>query len=247
MGSSVESHLTSRLENEAILDGKSKNTLRAWVNVGGAGKVRASMTFNTDLKQIGIHFDDKRSPKGHSDEATRTLKATIDNPAGTGIQLSLDLPGNIRRSNVALLRIGFLMMFRQFGYGYVLHTNLDRVREQLLNPADSILPAVDSAQVSQAPPKCNVVAVVREPKDFQGFVVIVKLVASEKTTYRAITMPGLGADGDKVYERIGQASRAGLTVHTKTSVLTYRPEYAADPKALMLPFEVWKQLCGPPL
>jgi HNH endonuclease len=247
MGSAVESHLKSRLENEAILDGKSKNSLRAWVTVGQAGKVRASMTFKGDLKEIGIHIDDKRSPKGHSLEATQALKAAIDNPAGTGIQLSLALPGNIRRSDIALLRIGYLMMFRQFGYGYILHRNLDKVREQLMNPWESILPAVDSAQLSQAPPKCNVVAVVREPTDFQGFVAVVKLVASERTVYRVITMPGLGADGDRVYERIGQASRAGLTIHTQSSVLNYRPEYVADPKALLLPFELWKELCGPPL
>src|SRR5262249_7860134 len=101
---------------------------------------------------ISVYFDERNSHKGQFQAALQALDAKKTNLEGLKFSFSVDLRYNRRKSHVALLRIGFLMMFRQYGYTYVLHPNLDQVRQQLLNPDQEIIPlpiAVDVPETAQ--------------------------------------------------------------------------------------------------
>jgi hypothetical protein len=46
-----------------------------------------------------------------------------------------------RSLRLAILKSAYLLAFKRFGYGFILHSSFNPIREQLLNPASDILPS----------------------------------------------------------------------------------------------------------
>ena len=67
-------------------------------------------------------------------EVRRTLGAKRDR-----LSVSLHFPMNIRMAEVGILTAAYLEAFRLFGYWFILNSNLDIVREQILNARADVL------------------------------------------------------------------------------------------------------------
>src|SRR5262249_18801633 len=152
-----------------FLAGLSAKTNRAWIQVGQA-RVRADLRIEgSDKPSLSVYFDEKNSPKGQHALACQTLADEMENPQGLQVNFNVALRYDHRKSTVALLRIGYLMMFRQFGYAYVLNPNLDQIREQLLSPEKEIISAPVAVDIPEEPAHLNTVAIVTSPAAHKAF------------------------------------------------------------------------------
>ena len=171
-GTMIDHHLMELIDSQDYFAGKSTDPQRIWTIVDGK-RVRADM-FITEVdgkKSFQAHFDREHSPPDRVDRALEQLKGVVDVP----IAFDFSFPFIRSRILVAFARIGYLMMFRQFGYGYALRPNLDQIREQLLDPEADILQSLIVSNFSPPADKLNRVAVIDLPGDQQAFAVCVRL------------------------------------------------------------------------
>lgn len=241
MGSRVDSHLKGRLAGEDFWAGRSGEPNRIWLDING-NQVRANLQFSRgDKPSFSIVLDPRNSHPRDFEAVAAALSAEAEDPKGLGIRFGGSLRYNARKASVALLRIGYLMMFRQFGYPYVLHRNLDRVRRQIQSPDEAILPPPYCVHFEQMSDHVNCCAVLTSPEEMRAFLVIVRLRTDNRACLKGILMPGFGEPGDLVYERAHEAHSAGLPFSGRCTVLNYDPAYVADPSAVTLAYAAWSK------
>lgn len=118
-------------------------------------------------------------------------------------EFSIKFPNNSneRRSEVALLRIGYLLAYSIFGSGFLINGALFKVREQILNPDKDILPKVFWIKY-EFPENMLGMNIIKSPKELMCFVAIFKLKTKSKERQFAIALPGPSSPGIEIYENI---------------------------------------------
>ncbi len=108
---------------------------------------------------------------------------------------------NIRRSEVALLRIGYLLAFSILGNAFLINGALFKVREQILNPDKIILPKVFWLKYD-FPKDLLGINIIKSPKELMCFVAIFNLKTESKIRQFAIALPGPSTPGIDIYKNI---------------------------------------------
>lgn len=106
-----------------------------------------------------------------------------------------------RRSEVALLRIAYLIAFCTFGNGFLINGNLYKIREQILNPDKNILPKVFWIKFD-FPEEFLGINIIKSPKELRCFLIIFNLSTKSKSRQFAIALPGQSDPGLKIYDYI---------------------------------------------
>ncbi|MBM3982419.1 MAG: HNH endonuclease [Planctomycetes bacterium] len=239
MGASVDAHLSRKYEADAFLTGTSAKTKRVTVEMG-RGRARADMKVTAgERTHVTVTFDRDHSQPQEFDEAMRALEEGMKKPEGFKWKFDVNMGYKPKQTRVALLRIGFLMMFRQFGYPYVLDSNLAQVREQLLNPESDVITGPVEISLPSVPPRVNVVGIVQQPVELQSFVVVVRLKSGSRALHKAIFMPGLDGCPD-VYAALQAAQQTSKSLNTTLTTFTHDPKYISDPKYITLPDQLWR-------
>ena len=124
-GSRLEAHLVQRLRIDDTLAGKSKRPLNARVRIG-EGEFGANIYLSADrdpnLRIVAIESISDPELLCLAREQF-SIQSTVQDKWAAWIQAAL-------ASQVAILRMAYLLMFSYIGYGYILHQNLDQVRRQ---------------------------------------------------------------------------------------------------------------------
>ena len=206
-GSDIDAQLANRLEAEDFFQGESKKVHRIDAEVAGH-RTDADFWITRDehgkpVHHVRLHEFDKRSPK---EQARLAIQAACESGeafkhtpvAHVGGRLNIDM----NRARVSLLRCAYLMMFRHFGYSYILNDNLERLREQFRRPDDEIIPGNPVIRLTKTEIPMNTVAIIKSPQELQAFFVPMQFrTKSGREVCMGIFMPGLGKDGDSIYER----------------------------------------------
>lgn len=118
-------------------------------------------------------------------------------------EFSIKFPvnSNERRSEVALLRIGYLLAYSIFGSAFLINGALYKVREQILNPDKDVLPKVFWIRYD-FPNEMLGMNIIKSPKELMCFVAIFNLSTESKVRQFAVALPGPSAPGIKIYENI---------------------------------------------
>lgn len=137
-GHDLDVYLRNELEHR---EGKFFNDPRGYVSKFeyGGNSVNAIMK-EDENGVVNIFIENKHNPPGVVDrfvESTKVCDGDLD------IHGSFKL-GNHRRKtdvvDVAILKSAYLYVFYKFGYGYILNTNLNAIRKQIMNPNEKIIP-----------------------------------------------------------------------------------------------------------
>lgn len=89
---------------------------------------------------VNIYVENKHNRPGVVDRFIESTKACDGD---------LEIPGSFKLGNhrrktevvdVAILKSAYLYAFYKFGYGYILNTNLNSIRKQIMNPNEKIIP-----------------------------------------------------------------------------------------------------------
>ena len=120
-GSRLESYLVNKVKNSI------GNTLDATLqlNEGDEPFIRGKLT---DSKEQGVSFRYGK-PGSVSEYFDSQVKSTQNR--GKGIQFQINIRTYPRRVNLSLLRIAYLMLFEELGYGYYFSYSGKLIRSQL--------------------------------------------------------------------------------------------------------------------
>lgn len=130
------------------------------------------------------------------------------------------------RSQTAMLRSAHLTMFRYYGYSYILHPALTKVREQIEQPIvkgpdgeDELRHEVVLRGIKTIPQPCprTFVILVTSPPEMRPFMVHLGLSAHLPHSY-AVVLSGMEEGAKTIYERLEPEGRFDF------SVLDYSPE-----------------------
>lgn len=89
---------------------------------------------------------------------------------------------------VALLRIAYLLAFSTFGNGFLFNSNLEKVREQIKNPEQELIPCFGVLDID-IPDSTLGIHVIVAPKELRSFLVIFCLNNSNRITKHAVILP----------------------------------------------------------
>lgn len=244
-GTKLDSHLKNRLEAEAFFAGDSDDKQKVWLTLAGH-RVRTELKIAKapdGQNEFSLFMDHKHS---HPDQIAGLVRSLESGEAQKFVpegQFSGRLAFNVKNSRLSILRAAFLMMFRNFGYSYIQNKNLERVRDQINNPEEPIIPGRFDVGIVEAIPYTNCVGIITSPRELRSFFVPMSFrTNSGKTVVRAVVMPGLGDEDDSIYERLEPALSADENVRVDFSFIPYAPGRLSNPEFVHLPHHLWNAI-----
>ncbi|MFV7235346.1 hypothetical protein [Flavobacterium sp. ZB4R12] len=214
-GKELDIHLLNRLldiDSKAFLP-NSKTAATYEIN---GFKMNGVFEFDKNGKAI-LNFQPKHSNPKDADSFMADLfpPKTIYNPLfllnrelvdesrspSFNIQPKQRLKADERRSEIALLRIAYLIAFSTLGNGFLINAGLYKVREQILNPDKSILPKPFWINYD-FPKEMEGINIITLPKELRSFLIVFSLKTNSKSRRFAIVLPGPSDPGIKVYDYI---------------------------------------------
>ncbi len=188
-------------------------------------------------------MDDKNSSPEAFKIAIGTLEAEVARPQGLRFRSEGIVPFNTAGAKTGLLRAAFLMMFRLFGYAYILNPVLDRVRQQILQPAQEIIPGPVAVDLGEGQARPNAVAMITSPCEYQAFLVTLRFSTGKgRFVNKGVLMPGLGETGDRINDLIQKDALDRRQFRADLTWIKYDPSRLSNPEFVALPYLIWAEL-----
>ena len=105
------------------------------------------------------------------------------------------------RAEIALLRIAYLIAYSFFGSGFLISPGLYKVRKQLNNPNEEILPRGLGINFD-FPDEFLGVNMITQPEELSCFLIIFLLKTESRTKKYSIALPGPSSPGIDIYKNI---------------------------------------------
>jgi hypothetical protein len=192
--------------------------------------------FTGDPPRVEIYGVPKVSnPKLHA-AAVRAL-----DESHVHFHISSRLGYNALHSRVAVLRVGYLLMFRRFGYGYILHKSVEQVRHQILNPEQELITSKAIVRLEQAPPESNGVSLLYSPEDLRCFFVTLDL-STALDRYLGVVLPGLDDQSKQIYDRWHALGGNVEDVRLSMTLIPFDPQVVSDPNNVGPPAWIWNNV-----
>jgi len=231
-GSELESNLTERLRAQDWDEGVSEKPRRARTRVD-QGAVTLDL-YHRQAKCYVRPHDDLSDPKSFRLAMANWQSRVI--PAGLEVEWRRSYDGLL--SWVAVVRMGYLLAFACFGYGYIMHPNLQQVREQIKSPDDLAISAEAVRPVEQWPHEGNLVGLLYAPSRLRCFFAVVEVSTAIARRY-GVVLPGLDADSHEIYNRWGESAGAIGELQPKAVFLPVDPDLVCDPTNVDLASRLW--------
>ena len=197
-GAKYDAHLVKWRDYEDHVNGLTRKPHRAEVIIGDA-RLNASIT-NTGTKgPIALEVVPGRVDPKELKKAEDFMAAHPD--IGMSLEFQVRPDTDHRIFSIALLRSAYLIMFRAFAYGYLLHQPTDRIRKQIFNPTNEIIPFNSGPSVLNAHGLENEVLIVWHPQKLRCFFIPITLTTAYSTKTFGMILPGFNDDAESVYER----------------------------------------------
>ena len=240
MGSQLDAQWKRRAEVLGFLTGKSARPTDCVLTVGGI-KVRGEWSLSIDgLPKSDITLDAKRSNPKDMQAVQAAMQKLLRDPENAKFTLSFPWFKE-RHSRVALLRMAFLMMFRQFGYSYILLPCMERVRRQILNPKDKTIPDAYIMQIDELR-AANKVTVITAPTDHRSFMVILKFSTDGQTFCKGVIMPAPDDNQSTIYETLAEEQSQKDKFTPTVSILRYDPSWLSVADCTSYLSTLWSEI-----
>lgn len=231
-GTDLDAHIAARFKAEDAFAGKTSKPLKGRVSIGH-GEMAVDVHWGPDsVVMRGVS-------RASSPARVIALESEL-NVASDGSEIHLNIPLGYRllNSQLAILRMAYLLMFRQFGYGYIFHPNLAQIREQINDIETDRIVSRALIRLNSRPPEGFAVTVLTVPKELRCFFVMFDL-SSAVERFVGVVMPGLDQSDQNVYESWQAfAPRGGGSFHFK--YLPYDTEILQTQKGF--PAFLWKEV-----
>lgn len=233
-GSDLDAHIHTRMKMKDVFQGLREHTGTMTVDGADLTSLISMPEYGEGktptLKIVGI--PEKSAPRAsdHAQEAflAGTRKATLT------FRFKMSIP----RSQSALLRMAYLMMFHYFGYFYPRFTGTRQLRDVIQHPTDRS-PFYRGIQELPSPPtKSNCIGLVTAPVAARAFVCFLKLKSATERHF-AVLLPGLSHNDPLVlYDNLKAIKTADLSV----SFVEYSKDYLIKREYHDLPLQLWRNI-----
>lgn len=203
LGTELDAHIVAKFNAEDGFAGKRIEPLKGRVSIGH-GEMAVDVHWGQDSVEM-------RGVSKASNPARITALERELNLASDGSEIHLNIPLGYRalNSQVAILKMAYLLMFRQFGYGYILHPNSSQVREQIDDHKTDRIVSKALVRLTSCPPEYAAVNVLSAPKELRCFFVTFNL-SSGVDRFVGVIMPGLDESEKNIYERWQEFAPQGI-------------------------------------
>ena len=237
-GSRLESHLVRRLERDDFISGVSKKPQPATISIAEG-----------EIGGVAHRYPDRIEHYGNPELSNPRLYALAVSALQSGampldVQLRLASRYQARRSWVAILRMGYLLAFCYFGYGYILHPSAQQVREQILCPDDEIVPSTAVACPGEVPHGGNVIGLLYEPSELRCFFAVLR-VRTSVVRYMGVVLPGPSANSQQLYERWAAVLSPIADVHFKALFIPLDPDFVCGADSIGFAGWLWREIRRP--
>jgi hypothetical protein len=161
---------------------------------------------NAATRTIGFNMR-----RGHPAVPEQVRQFFRDNPATPDNPVTIQFEGSLRyipcRADIALLRIGYLAMFKQLGYRYILSPAADVIRRIVMNYEN---PPAELGRIILG----NVLPAPTRPLQFGrlkgdiAVLVVMTLIADSKPYYYGAVMPSRDLEPCEVFPALRDAAAA---------------------------------------
>jgi hypothetical protein len=211
-----------RLEREDFLAGISTKPLRGRASIG-EGEIAGDVYRYPD--RIELHgIPGTTSPQRHA-AAVSILRSGV---VPRDISLRLRSEYNGLPSWIAVLRMGYLSAFCYFGYEYVLHPNVQQVREQILRSQQQVIPSRAVCSLGEAPHASSILGLLYEPSELRCFFAVLRL-STAAPRYLGVVLPGLDVESRHIYDRWSAAPTPIADLQLNAAFLPHDPEFLCEP------------------
>jgi len=231
-GTDLDAHIAARFKAEDAFAGRLDEPLKGKISIT-SGEMSVDVYWGQDnVEMRGV------AKASNPAKWMRLLSEMNVASAGTEIHLNIPLGYKAINAQLAILRMAYLLMFRQFGYGYILHPNLTEVREQINDyEADKIV-SKSLISLNSRPQEYAAVTVLTVPHELRCFFVMFDL-SSGIDRFIGVIMPGLDQADRSVYER-WQTFSSGGSGSYRFKYIPYNPEFIRNQKEF--PAFVWQNI-----
>jgi len=231
-GYSLESHLVRRLERDDFVSGVSKKPQPATVSIGDGEIAGEAFRYPDRIELHGILAIS--NPELHA----RAVSILDGGDVSDEVTLRLPLVFKGLPSWMAVLRMGYLLAFACFGYGYIMHPNVQQVREQIWHPDQQVLPTRAVHCLDQWPQAGNVLGLVFAPSRLRCFYAVVT-VATETVRYFGVVLPGLDDQSLDIYGRWRDAPAPLADLRPRAAWLPLDLDRVCDPGNVGFASRLW--------
>jgi len=228
-GTTLDSHLIQMIRSNNALAGVGCRTIRSRMHLGGRPRsMDLSMNAATNTLEIKMR-------RGHPADPSHDRQFFRDNPGTQDNPITIRLQGTYGyipcRADLALLRIGYLAMFKNFGYEYILSPAASVVRQIVvgyLNPPEELERIVLQSESAVATRSLAV-----RPLSDVAVLVVITLVADRKPYYRGVVMPSRTLEPNKVIHTLCSATAALHRTQPAWSPQSHQfPPFGLPPRSL---------------
>jgi len=232
-GTKLDSQLPKRFNAEDIMTGKLDESLRGRIFVGSYEQTADVSLFKNGEFSVKIIGLPKQSDPKQIDGIIESLKS-----GEREIKFDFNLGYRAYLSNVAIIRACYLMMFRYFGYGYILLPYLDDVRKLIRRPEPDS-PVLTGLIKWNDVPKSNVISFIKKPKELRCFSPILDLSTSTVRFY-GMLFPGFDEAAKSFYRDLSaNANMLKETLSPILDIIDYDQAFLTQPSYKSLPFRIW--------
>jgi hypothetical protein len=204
-GAKLDSHLHQKLAIESFVKGAGK-PVEVVLNVGGH---RLAANWERTIDDSGVKNNFRIVEKATSPSAEQGSKEVMRKiSAGDKMNFTFRIASE-RHARLALLKAAYLLGFKELGYSFILHANLNPIRQQIQRPSEELVP-IDALVVNiHEPAVINCVMEVADPKNIDGILVCLELNDSQGLIiHRGVFLP-TPASTSNFFERACEMKEAG--------------------------------------
>lgn len=231
-GRDIDYHLIKKIQSEEFLGGYSNKPLNAEI-ITGDGMSRGDLFIDRfgkpNLKLIGkpnlVH------PKKLEESINDMNRDAIT------ITINCNLGFNPTISKIALLKIGYLLLFSCLGYGYILHKPLETIREQILNPEKKLIEPKIFTFHENISDKFKILYT-HSPQRYKCFISAIDLSTNIKRSL-GIVLPGLNDFNCDIYNKLCGYDPITNSEKLLMSEIIYEPQWLVEPQYSRRAESIW--------
>lgn len=233
-GSKLESHLIENLKTKDFHSGIPGVYREARFLVDGKWNTGGKI-INT--KHGGFEFQAIRKQSNHNhykrlfEEEDQDIKK---------IDVTINHRYKKRRSEIALLRIGYLWLYSELGHSILINENIQTIRKQILEPKKVRIKTIVSF-VGDLRDELEGVNIIKEPKSLLSFAVVFRTKTENKERKHLVLLPGPSDPGLKIYENLKNLADADGNTQLKLTKLR-NGDILTDPDRVFDYYKAWNWL-----
>lgn len=185
------------------------------------------------IDQLYIQYHPDLSNPQHVDTFEETLES------GQIGEFSIDLKGRYiqNRSEIALLRIGYLIAYSTFGFGFLANFNLGIIRKQIQEPEIKLVKNWGCSSVDY-PDDFLGVNLITHPIELRSFLVVFDLVTDTNQKRFGVLLPGPTEPAISIYDFISKKVSNEEEVHFSALHIPHN-NYLTDESLVFAPHIYW--------